>query len=74
MKTTLKVVGMASVVIFALTGIAAAKMTRMQAVEACVALAKKEDSGSSASLNTSDESKGRVQLYSACMKRNGFNP
>lgn len=74
MRTALKVVGIASVAIFSLTGIAIAKMTRDQAVEACVMEAKKEDSSSSVSLNTSNESKGRVVIYSACMRRQGFKP
>jgi hypothetical protein len=57
-----------------LAGPASARMSRMQAVEACVAQAHQAMGINNNPFDNSANSRAGVGIYSGCMRNMGFNP
>ncbi|WGJ13932.1 hypothetical protein QEV83_14840 [Methylocapsa sp. D3K7] len=75
MNTCLKSVAFVCVVSIVSIGTGFAKMTRMAALEECMAKAHKEAPVSGGNdVNTSANSKAIVHIYSSCMVDKGFRP
>lgn len=74
MNTYLKTVGIAVPALLLLAAPASARMSRMQAVETCVAQAHQAMGVNNNPFDTSANSRAGVGIYSGCMRNLGFNP
>ena len=74
MNTCLKVAAMAFSALLLAAAPASARMSRMQAVETCVAQAHQAMGVNNNPFDTSANSRAGVGIYSGCMRNMGFNP
>jgi hypothetical protein len=74
MNTFLKAVSMALPALLLVAAPASARMSRMQAVETCVAQAHQAMGTNNNPFDTSANSRAGVGIYSGCMRNLGFNP
>ena len=74
MKHYLKAAAIAVPAVLVVVGPASARMSRMQAVETCVAQAHQAMGVNTNPFNTSSDSRAGVGVYSSCMRNMGLNP